>query len=130
VTAYADLHPGGRGRVARNLVRYSRVLLDDIKVKCMADQRQRAVEPERLDEIAEAEESKLLVLEVGQGERWQIRRAGTNQILAEHNARNEAVLEAREIAQRERNTHVHVQRLDGSLEHVPLFGRDPIEEKG
>lgn len=96
----------------------------------MADERQDAAEPERASGIAEAGESKLLVIEVEQGRRWQIRRAGTDRILAEHNARNEAVLEAREIAQRERNTHVHVQRLDGSFEHVPLLGRDPVEEKG
>jgi hypothetical protein len=96
----------------------------------MADERQGAAEPERVNEIAEAGESALLVMEVENGKRWQIRRAGTHQILAEHNARNEAVLEAREIAQRERNTHVRVQLLDGSFEHVPLFGRDPIEEKG
>jgi Uncharacterized protein conserved in bacteria (DUF2188) len=64
------------------------------------------------------------------GKLWRIHRAGTGQVLGEFEGRAEAIQEARLIAQREPGTSVKFERANGTMEEVPLLGRDPATEKG
>jgi hypothetical protein len=64
------------------------------------------------------------------GRRWRIQRAGTGQTLGEFAGRAEAIREARLIAQREPATSVKFEHANGTMEEVPLLGRDPAAEKG
>lgn len=72
--------------------------------------------------------SELWITEVEDG--WTIRRTDTGEMLGAYEGRAEAVQEARKIAQREPDTAVKMEHRNGTVEDVPLLGRDPITEKG
>lgn len=72
--------------------------------------------------------SELWITEVKDG--WAVRRPDSGEVLGTYEGRAEATQEARKIAQREPDTSVKMEHRNGTVENVPLLGRDPIAEKG
>lgn len=64
------------------------------------------------------------------GTQWRVSRPATGEILGEFAGREEAVQEARKIAQREPTTLIRLETANGASEAVPLLGNDPAAEVG
>lgn len=64
------------------------------------------------------------------GAQWRVSRPATGEILGEFAGREEAVQEARKIAQREAATLIRLETENGTSEAVPLLGKDPATEVG
>lgn len=62
------------------------------------------------------------------GTQWRVSRPATGEILGEFAGREEAIQEARKVAQREPATLIRLETENGTSEAVPLLGKDPATE--